>query len=287
VSSKLVRRRSRTLGRFDSFAAPLSHDRPLPGGLRTARERIFARFLPRAFIGHRRRLTRGDTARYSPPGRRAAEIPWEALPTGGRKAPRSVTKALRDVEQASSSAPAPALGADGDSFARTDMRKEVAKRGHRRALRVGVCEPIPDGNASPRCGVIPAMRRALVTLIALVGITLALASPAMAKLCVRIDAPTRGQVGSPVVVRVTTLLPTWSGSRLVDLRPTFASGRLRLTVQSSLGAYRELRLRRTADAAVWKATLRFQRSGLWLLTVAGWESAPRECAPPARIRVKG
>ena len=143
------------------------------------------------------------------------------------------------------------------------------------------------GNKPRSSGVVPAMQRVTVTVIALVALSLAFASSATAKLCIQIDAPSSAHVRSPVVVRVTTLLPTWSGGRLVDLRPTSGGIRLRLVIRSADGAYREVRLRGSADAAVWKATLRFQRSGLWLLTVSGWESAPRSCAPPVRIRVKG
>ena len=128
------------------------------------------------------------------------------------------------------------------------------------------------------------MRRMLAIALPLTALVLGLASDAEAKLCVRIDAPSAVRVGSTFTVRVTTLLPTWEGHRLVDLEPERASIRLRLTVLGPGGTYREVRLRPTKAPAVWSTRLRLSRRGFWLLTVSGWERAPRECAPPERIR---
>jgi hypothetical protein len=116
---------------------------------------------------------------------------------------------------------------------------------------------------------------------------LAHAPVAEAKLCVRIDAPRTAGAGERVTVRVTTLLPTsWDGTRPVGLRPARAHpGRLRLSVTGPGGVYREVRLRLTDDPAVVSTRLRLDQAGRWTLRVAGWEYAPRACAPAARIRV--
>lgn len=129
------------------------------------------------------------------------------------------------------------------------------------------------------------MCRIVATTVPLVALLLSLAPDAEAKLCVRIDAPRTVRVGTAFTVRVTTLLPTWEGHRLVDLEPERASIRLRLTVLGPGGTYREVRVRRTRAPAVWSTRLRLSRRGFWLLTVSGWERAPRACAPPERIRV--
>jgi hypothetical protein len=129
--------------------------------------------------------------------------------------------------------------------------------------------------------------RWISTTAALVVLLLIEAPVAQAKLCVRIDAPREARAGSAVTVLVTTLEPTtWDGRKPVGLTPANASTKLRLSLAGPRGAFREVRLRRTKDPAVWTTKLRLARPGLWTLTIAGWEYAPRACAPPARIRVR-
>ena len=118
-------------------------------------------------------------------------------------------------------------------------------------------------------------------------IALGLAPAAEAKVCVRIDAPRTVRVGSTFTASLTTMLPTWSGSRVVDLEPVELTGRpLRLTLRGPDGVIREIRLRRTREAAVWKARLRLAEPGMWRLSASGWEYAPRSCAPSVAVRVR-
>jgi hypothetical protein len=130
------------------------------------------------------------------------------------------------------------------------------------------------------------MARILVTAVALGAVALGFAATAQAKLCVSIDAPRTVRQGAVFAVRVTTLLPTWEEGKLVELAPTPAAIRLRVTLLGPGGVWREARLRRTSNPAVWTARLRLGLRGHWVLQVSGWESAPRTCAAPARIRVR-
>ena len=90
----------------------------------------------------------------------------------------------------------------------------------------------------------------------------------------------------PINVSVATLMPTWSSSRLVSLRPVAPAGHLRLVLEGPHGEYREVVLRRLASRpSVSRVTIRLASLGTWRLSVLGWEFAPRTCAPPALVRV--
>lgn len=127
------------------------------------------------------------------------------------------------------------------------------------------------------------MKLRLALLVSLSALTFAPA--AEAKLCVRIAAPRTALAGQVVTVRVTTLLPTWQNGRLVGVQPVGFSGRL-LQLELRGPAWDTLRLRRSSRPAVWLAQIVFAHRGVWMLYVAGWESAPRECAPEARVLVR-
>jgi hypothetical protein len=128
------------------------------------------------------------------------------------------------------------------------------------------------------------MTRVALAFAFALGLALAATPTADAKLCVAIEAPREARAGSVIVARVTTFTPSWDGRRIVDRRPVRATFALRLTVRGPQG-YRELRLRRTRNPVIWRANVPLVSPGDWELRVAGWERAPRACAPPARIRV--
>jgi hypothetical protein len=129
------------------------------------------------------------------------------------------------------------------------------------------------------------MTRVALALAFALGLALAATPTAHAKLCVAIEAPREARAGSVIVARVTTFTPSWDGRRIVDRQPERATFALRLTVRGPQGSYRELRLRRTRNPVIWRANVPLTSPGSWVLRVAGWERAPRACAPPARIRV--
>ena len=115
---------------------------------------------------------------------------------------------------------------------------------------------------------------------------LTVAPRADAKLCVAISAPRVAAAGSTILVRVTTFTPTWDGRRIVRRQPERVTFPVRLGVRDPSGSYREVRLRRTEDPAVLRATLALPLRGRWQVSVAGWEYAPRACAPTRTIRVR-
>lgn len=118
-------------------------------------------------------------------------------------------------------------------------------------------------------------------------LALAFAPAAEAKSCVRIAAPRTAESGRAVTVRVTTLLPTWENGRLKRVRPMPSPlGSLRVDLRDPSGRHETISLHRAQDQAVWVAILVFPRAGTWTLSVPGWESAPRECAPDARVLVR-
>jgi hypothetical protein len=129
------------------------------------------------------------------------------------------------------------------------------------------------------------MTRVALALAFAFGLALSATPTAHAKLCVAIEAPREARAGSVIVARVTTFTPSWDGLRIVDRRPERATFALRLTVRGPQGSYRELWLRRTRNPMIWRGKVKLSSPGHWELRAAGWERAPRACAPPVRIRV--
>lgn len=116
---------------------------------------------------------------------------------------------------------------------------------------------------------------------------LAAAPSAEGKLCVRVSAPRTASSGQPILVSVTTLLPAWSDGKLAGVRPVPAFGpALRLDAVGPGGEWRRLRLTRTKRPAIWSVRVSLDARGVWTLEAAGWGTAPRGCAAPARVLVR-
>ena len=124
----------------------------------------------------------------------------------------------------------------------------------------------------------------LLLVVAVFAASLAVASSAWAKGCVRIDVASSSPVGESVRVTVRTYESKLLNGQVVPGRAAFIPvPRFKVTAERPDGREFEFVTSLRGEARV--ARITFGTTGTWRVWATNWRYAPRSCAPPAAVLV--